>query len=313
MSKTRPVALVISDLHLSLKQPSCRADKDWMEVQANHLQQVKDLAKGLSDKIPILCAGDVFDRWNPPPELIHFALKHLPDGMICVPGQHDLPNHRIEEMDRSGYGVLDEAGKILDISHGGPLVHGKMDVYGYGWGQEILSPGQHRFEEASFMPRKGQIAVALIHRYCWYKEASYPGAPEESNLLNLSKELEGYHAAFFGDNHIGFMKKLKSGLTVVNCGGFIRRKSDEIPLVPKVSILHDDGSVEQRPLDTSFEKFHDRPEEREELPVNMKEFIESLEGLGEHGLDFRRAVLNHLESEKINPKTKEIILEALQD
>src|SRR5687768_17059020 len=109
-----PIAIAISDLHLSLLKPACRADDNWLEVQAHYLKQVRDLAH--PDGLPVLCAGDVFDRCNAPAELINFALKHLPDEMICVPGQHDLVGHRIDSMHRCGYGVLKQAGKIIDVS-----------------------------------------------------------------------------------------------------------------------------------------------------------------------------------------------------
>src|SRR5688500_1062308 len=97
--KAEPIAILCADLHLTMKQPACRDDDDWMKTQAGYLSQLKMLQKSetMGPVLPILCAGDIFDKWNAPPELIHFALEHLPDGMICVPGQHDLPNHRMEE------------------------------------------------------------------------------------------------------------------------------------------------------------------------------------------------------------------------
>ena len=120
MQEPNAIAILCSDLHLSLTKPACRADKDWMEVQAHYLKQLEDTAGNL----PIFCAGDIFDRWNAPPELINFALRNLPDDMLCVPGQHDLPNHRLDEKHRSGYGVLSNAGKIEDLSNKKHPYHG---------------------------------------------------------------------------------------------------------------------------------------------------------------------------------------------
>ena len=119
MKKPHRIAILCSDLHLSLQRPACRADDDWMGVQAGYLNQLKQLAVDSNysfGTLPIAFAGDLFDKWNVQPELINFALEHLPDGMICVPGQHDLPNHRLDQVHRSGYGVLVAAGKIVDAS-----------------------------------------------------------------------------------------------------------------------------------------------------------------------------------------------------
>ncbi|MFK5283767.1 hypothetical protein ACI3PL_29745, partial [Lacticaseibacillus paracasei] len=78
------------------------------------------------------------DRWNAPPELINFDLEHLPTGMICVPGQHDLPNHNLDDMRRSGYGVLKRTQKIFDLS-GRCRDWSLEDLYvsGFGWGQDV--------------------------------------------------------------------------------------------------------------------------------------------------------------------------------
>ena len=102
-----------------------------------------------------------------------------------------------------------------------------------------------------------------------------------------------------------------SNETIINCGGFIRRKSDEIDYVPSVGVLYSDGTVKRRRLDTSGDVFHDIPKDKEEVPFNMKDFIAGLESLGEQGLDFRQAVENHLKGEEIDPAVKEIILTAM--
>jgi DNA repair exonuclease SbcCD nuclease subunit len=308
MSKSHPIAVAVADLHLSLLQPACRADKDWMAVQAGYLQQVKKIQNTYPllqtcTPLPILCAGDIFDRWNAPPELINFALEHLPDGMLCVPGQHDLPLHRSDLMHRSGYGVLKQVGKIKDLSEGRVEAISEGAVFGYGWKEEI---------EPLHPPTK-DVQIALIHRYVWTVESGYPGALQSSHLSSLMKSLKGYDVAIIGDNHKPFLKELKNGCTAYGCGTFIRRKTDEMDYQPSVGIIYSDGTVKRKRLDTSGDRFHEGAKDRPEIAFNMKEFIESLEGLGEHGLDFKAAIENHLKTEDVHPQVKEIILAALDN
>ena len=120
MSTAPVIALLVGDIHLSAKAPLCRAkEPDWFEAMARPLMELVDLQKQIgkeSDGIPpILCAGDVFDRWNSPPELINFALEYLPPQMYSIPGQHDLPNHNYNEIDRSAYWTLVAANKITNV------------------------------------------------------------------------------------------------------------------------------------------------------------------------------------------------------
>lgn len=299
MSIVQPIAVLVSDLHLTLKQPACRADKDWRAVQIAYLSQLEAIA----DECPIICAGDIFDRWNASPELINFALEYLPDGMICVPGQHDLPNHSIGEMGRSGYGVLKWAGKIIDISDRCWNTRA-IFALGAGWNQTVKSWVSYTMHQAA-------LKVAVIHRYCWIKGSSYPGAPETSNASSFKKELEGYNVAIFGDNHQKFITKV-GNCTVVNCGGFIRRKSDEIDYRPAVGVLHSDGSVKPKLLDTSIDRFHSHVKKRESTPFDMRHLIEEMKRLGEEGINFREAVLHHLDANEIDKATRQIILKAME-
>lgn len=313
MRKKEPIAILCADLHLSLKRPACRLDVDWMETQADYLRQLRELqvVGDKKDVIPVLCAGDIFDRWNPPPELIRFALEHLPDGMICVPGQHDLPNHRMDEMKRSAYGVLVQARKIVDLS-GLPLYEWKLPtgpiVKGFGWGVEI-EPRSNFYEK-----EKNTLFVALIHRFIWMFETGYPGAPESQHVWNTTDCLNGYDVAVFGDNHIAFTCKL-NGTLIWNCGGFIRRRSDENLRRPRVGILFDDGSVEEHRLKTGRDKFLPKTEVPEEVEQDMRRFLEELEKLGEHGLDFRAAVRRHAENKEngISAPVRNLLLSFLQD
>lgn len=297
--KPKPIAVCCGDLHLSLLKPACRADDDWLSVQAGYLDQLKDIA----DDLPILCAGDIFDRWNTPPELVNFALHNLPNGMFSIPGQHDLPNHQTEQMHRSGYGVLEKAKHIRDVVDYVGMI--TFDLFGFGWGEKI-TPHTVEFYYEGDPP----VNIALIHRYVWTLNHKYPDAPKDANVAALKDDLVGYDLAITGDNHHFFMAQAGK-CTVFNCGTFLRRKTDEIPLEPSVGMIYSDGSIERIKLDTSKDKFHQEEKARISPGIDMKSFIDGLEKLGEHGLNFREEVENFLRKEEIEPDTKQIILSAL--
>ena len=297
----KPIAIFMSDLHLSLTPPACRADKDWLAVQAGYLEQVDALREG-DTEIPIIIAGDIFDRWNPPNELVHFALRHLPDNVMSIPGQHDLPNHRIDDMFRSGYGVLVEARKLQHIAGRkemqGP---GNTRISGFGWGQEITRP---RTKDNAFQ-------IAVIHKYIWAGDRKYPDAPADCEVTGMQKQFAGYDMVVAGDNHKGFLVTQSSGTRVLNCGGFIRRKSDEIDYRPCVGLLFELGTVKRHKLDTSADVFQSEVAAHPETAVDLQSFIQGLEELGEHGLNFREMVKNHLRTEDLSLGAKQIIMEAL--
>lgn len=311
MSKApTPVALVISDLHLSLSKPACRADKQsWLDVQAAYLKQVKDTADHYC--VSVVCCGDVFDKYNPAPELIRFAIEHLPRRMLCVPGQHDLPEHRSDQMHRSGFGVLLAAGSIKQLKPDWPEVENNTDFFGFGWDDKITN--FHRHQLNSSLNR-----VAIIHRFCWISGKGYEGAPQECNLPAYRDALEGFNLAFFGDNHNPFIANVHPHLdltktcVVVNCGTLIRRKTNEIPYQPSMWLLWNNRKVQRIVLKTDADEFHENvKDDLPETPFDMQEFIRRLESLGDEALDFAATVRQHLRSEDIPIETKNVILKAL--
>lgn len=312
--KNSVVAVLCSDLHLSSNQPSCRADDDWMEVQAGYLQQLLELAN--RHVVPVICAGDIFDKWNPTPEVISFALDHLPTGMICVPGQHDLPNHNMKEIHRSGYGVLVKAGKIICASlhrrretyktrYTNIEIGSGWSVYGFGWEEQITPP-----------VTEGK-SLAVVHKYIWDVAGNtYPGARHDTHVCSVKEALKGYDAAVFGDNHKGFIYRTTHGTRVWNNGCFIRRKSDEIIYQPSVGLLYNDGTIKKHWLDTSKDKFHTTSEQlhaQNSLEFKMiREFVAGLESLGEHGLNFKESVRNYIKNKKVDKETAQLILLAIE-
>lgn len=312
---TNPIAIFLADIHLSLTPPVARsAEPDWLDAQARVLSQVGDLAREFG--CPIICAGDLFDRWNSGPELISFAIKNLP-RMYAIPGQHDLPHHRIEDIRRSAYWTLVEAGVIIDISSRSeqPVVrHGNfyptnmrpLTLYGFPWGMGV----------APRASKTDGISLAVVHAYCWIDGKGYPGAPNASKVGSFREKLSGYDVAVFGDNHQHFSSTWVGG-HVWNCGCLIRRKIDEKQLKPLVGLLGENGVIKRHYLDCSEDKWVEESEARkvEEL-LGMNEFIAELGSLDSSDFtDFKQGVMRYIDNpdNSLDSNTKKVILEVLGD
>lgn len=316
--KREPIAILCSDLHLSLKSPACRKDEDWMAVQRHYLDQVTDMSFALAEKsswylgkyLPVIVAGDIFDRWNPAPELLHFAIQHLPQNIYAVPGQHDLPNHRQDQMHRSGYGVLVAAERIHNLSSYVDAGN-RFSMNGFGWGNPV-KPLDDSFKKLD--PKEGKcVHIAVVHKYIWDTGSnSYVGAKKDDHISSFREALLGYDVAAFGDNHKGFSTTIKSGTRIFNCGGFMRRKADELDYSPMVGIVYNDGSITIKKLDTSIDRFRDPKEMSQVLEVDLGEFVDQLEKLGEHGLDFRGAVREVAESLDIPVEVRDMVLRCIE-
>jgi hypothetical protein len=114
----------------------------------------------------------------------------------------------------------------------------------------------------------------------------------------------------FGDNHKGFMV----GSRLINCGTFLRRKSDERDYRPMVGLLYSDGHIEPHYLDTSADlwtmEFGTAGDEKQE-EFQAAEFVESVKSLSPDSLDFQSALSVRLSQPDATPDVRRIVLEAV--
>lgn len=297
------IAIICGDLHLSHRPPTARAgEADWYEAMERSLAQLRKLVD-LHDLAPI-CAGDVFDRWNSPPELINFALDKLPT-MYAIPGQHDLPHHNYGDIERSAYHTLVQAGKIINLGPGEVVEpmgshDGNIRLRGFPYGHNPKDHSPSTDSEA--------LNVAVVHRYVWKKGFGYPGAPP-ANQLKKKNAFIGYNTIIYGDNHKAFTA---DGHHIINCGTFMRRAIDEVA-APCVGLLRADGTAELLPLSIDGEDMAigENYEEIERV-LDMGAFIRELEELGGDGaLDFVGAITRFLEKNEVVRQVREVVLRVL--
>ncbi len=318
---SKVIAIFLADLHLELNPPIWRsAEPDWLEAQYRPIEELRIL----KDKYdcPVICAGDIFDRnkkiadgWNASPELVNWAIGCLPE-MYAIPGQHDLPNHRYEDIHRSAFQTLVKAGKIIELKPGQlkKVIIGSQNLMlcGYPPGYEIESVNGCEDDRDD-----GDIWIAVVHDYIWIPGKSYPKAPDEKRLKLLGsnksgKKFYGYDVIVYGDNHKGFMTHAGQ-TTIFNCGTLMRRKSDEIDYRPQVGLLLESGKVVSHYLDISEDKYLDVVDEKDsQEELDMTSFMQELEKLGETALDFKNAMKEFFHQGKTSDQAKQIILKAME-
>lgn len=299
------VALALSDVHLSLNPPLARCEEsDWLKAMAKVWQRVKVLAKECGN-VPILCAGDLFDKPYASPELINWCLDTLPI-LYAIPGNHDLPGHRPDQEHRSAYGCLVRAGRIVQLGSS-PTLAGSLALYGKPFGGKTPKKVPHHCDAL------GLLHVLLTHEYLWIPGHSYTGAPKESRLGKRAKRLSRFDVVVVGDNHKGFLRILQDGTRVVNCGTLMRRKSDEALYRPRVWKIMRTGKVRPHYLPLRKEVITALVNQEEEDRSEVEGFIEGLSLLEPSSLSFREMVERVMRKRKTAANVREAITEAMNE
>lgn len=292
-----PLAVLCSDLHLRETVPRSRAEPDWYEVMAKQLDILRISA--ISLEVPIICAGDVFDKWNPSAELVNFAIKHLP-RMYAIPGQHDLRYHAYSERDRGAYGALCAAGNIIDLPANewrripGYLGSGpSLNVWAMPWGQYEFPTSRENLD----------FTLGVLHQYRWSNANNkHPMAEDSSKLESL---FPGLDALLIGDNHIPW--ELPG---ILNHGGFIPQNSDQKDHRPGYGVLYADRHIERIPYDTYLpapqwvEEWV--PEAPQAVADGLIRELESLENTGDSFVGRLRMAVESESDSTVREKLREI-------
>jgi hypothetical protein len=301
------VAIFTGDWHLSEKPPVYRGNEpDWYAAQLRPIEQIKSLQRKYCG-VPIVFTGDLFDKWDVRPELINFALKHLPI-MYGIAGNHDLPNHRLADIERSGYWTMVEAGRIVDLKWGTPHPLNNVVLCGFPFGTEIKPATSHPIDGFN---------VAVIHAYTWKKNHGYTGAPEDKRVGEWERKLGGFSHAFFGDNHNAFDFQGRD-TWVVNTGCIMRRRRDESTYAPSVWLLWSDGEVSRKKLDCSEDVYAPCSTVDKEVAdkgegIDALKLIKSLKGLQQKNrIDFQAMVTEIMTTLGVSEEVRTRVMESME-
>lgn len=312
------VALACSDLHLSATPPPARAKEPWwFEAQARPLIALRKLCAFCGPDVPVLFAGDLFDKWNCTPELISFAINAIPRGrLLAIPGQHDIPHHDAALLPKSAFYTL-VTGHIIKHASAAPALTWAIEDDDNGYADEVyFAPVPWGVAIPKPEPRRNALKIAMVHRYVWCRGWTSGGYAPPSDEIRR-EDFEGWDVVICGDNHNPFVYNCKNdGPVIVNCGCMIRRKSDEIMYQPRITVIYASGHTEPVFIPTGIDFMERVDNEAAELPEiddeSIRQAIHELTKLGRETADFARAVRRFLNQENVAKNVAKVILEALE-
>lgn len=293
---SKPIAILTGDWHVWGRAPSYRSlEQDWLGVYARAFDKMKAIQRRF-ENIPVLLAGDVFDYYNPPPEIINWLIANMPKNVHSVPGQHDLQNHSLELIRKTGYWTLVEAGAVHHVGLQNTvysIVPGGIVLEGAGWNADVRSP--------QFPKAEGEVRMFMEHRYVYSSAAnSYEGVDESKNISHLRDFLRTCDVAVFGDNHIPFTARAGDCL-VANCGTLLCRKADEDKELAGFYVLMDDLTVKRIFTGSDRDVFSSREGSVLSPKIDMG-FMEELQNDNVLDMDFEAEVGRELDRLHVSPE-----------
>jgi DNA repair exonuclease SbcCD nuclease subunit len=273
----KPTAILTADWHLRETAPKCRTDDFW-EAQWSKVQFISELQAEYD--CPIYNSGDLFHHWKPSPRLISWCLEYLP-FMYIIPGNHDLPNHNLDLLEKSGLWTLQMAGKI--------------DIF-------ECELGRH-----SGKVFNGEYQMAIIHKLINHPQTN-------ATAKGLMKKLKGFDLILTGDNHETFTYTKTDGQLLVNPGSLTRQtaaQSDHKPCV--VLWFAEDNSYERIYLPINKDVIsREHIAKVEERDVRMEAFVNRLSDDYDIDLDFNKNIEAYFNNNRARKVVQDMVWESVE-
>jgi DNA repair exonuclease SbcCD nuclease subunit len=283
--KEKPIFILTGDWHLRDTVPVARTD-NFEETQWKKVQWVAELSKKYD--CHVLHSGDLFHHWKTSPELLNLAVHNLPEKFATVYGNHDLPQHNLEEAEKCGMNVLINTGRIdlLLGTHFGKLPE-----------NETLTVGT-----------KGALRyIAVWHVLTFKRVLPFPGCKELSAKEILKKYPE-YDLILTGDNHKTFVQEYK-GRLLVNPGSLMRQTAAQIDHKPSVFLYYASTNTVERvyvPIeDDVISREHITTIEQRNERIDA--FVSSLNTDWEADISFKTNLDKFYAKNKVKKEVKDLI------
>lgn len=302
-------AILCSDIHLRDTQPECRTD-DFNETQIEKLVWLSGLQK--VHNCPVLDAGDIFHKWKPSPELLSNAITYMPDQMITVAGNHDLPQHNIHEIHRSGLYTLKVAGKLTILSNNTASAKERnWRVFGLPW-ESCFDETEQKVMNAYPQFRK----VLIIHTLV-YKDATtlpfWANKKYDFTAKQLLQKYPGFDLIISGHNHQTFTYEHK-GRLLVNPGSLTRQSIAEMENRSCVFLWYAEENKLEKvyvPIEEDITK-ETKAVEALKKEKRLTSFVKSLKDQKDLKLSFPGNMTQYLGENKISKPIKTYIREAME-
>ena len=298
MNRTRqnrfPDLILCSDMHFREDTPTCWTGNFQLE-QWTALQFIKDLQ--MKFNCPVVHAGDLLHHWKASPWVLSMIMQHIPDRFFTIAGQHDLPQHSLELIEKSGLNTLVHANKITLL----PRVH-------FGLKPEDFHYEQHTGIEDWLGLSYRKI---LIWHHMTYITPPYPGATE-GQATGILKKYPQFDLILTGDNHQSFSTEYE-GRLLVNPGSMTRQTADQMNFQPRVALWYaESNDIEWINLPTQENAIsREHIEVREERNKRLEAFISTLNGEWQSDLSFENNLERFFEVNNIRDSIKGIIYKAI--
>jgi DNA repair exonuclease SbcCD nuclease subunit len=283
-------------------------DDDWLETQRTALAHVSKYAKNF--EADVVAIGDIFHSTNETTNEVislvqEFALmlKEKNLKLFILAGNHDLPQHNIENINRSAFNILLNSKNIFHLDQI------KINDGKFEYATSAISAANFGADENT------DAEFVFKHVLCFPENERIPPSDKIVKPSELFMQFKNAKYIFVGDYHRQFIYTKGKTKKLLNPGCLLRQAADMIDYEPSVLFFDfETGEHTVCPIPDDEKLVTDEYLEREEKRNSRIEaFIERIKENELVTFDFIENVHNFLKSNEIKKEIKDVILELLEN
>lgn len=306
--KLNPSAILTADWHIRADIPECRTD-DFLQTQEDKVKFIVHLSK--EHNCPILIAGDIGNKHQWPNWLLRWFAYMVKDiNIIAIPGQHDLPNHRLDQLDKSAQGVLSIT-DVIDLRSNVFISKEKdFELVSYPYSYPIVNYKKY-FPEWDYIEKRTSI-IAMTHQMIIENKPLWPGQ-EDPKASSILRKFPEYVLILSGDNHNPFTVEYK-GRILVNPGSLMRTTAEQINHKPRIYLWYA-STNKVKPVYLPIKKgvvSRDHIDQNEERDKRRKVYIKRMKTNYEIGFSYEGNLESHIKKNDVEKEVEDRIWEMIE-
>ena len=279
-----------TDLHLRTDVPVCRkeTEKEWYETQKEQLEFVANMA--FVENCPLFIGGDIFHKPNVTDEIKNLFINTFSQiSVYAIAGQHDLPNHSWENVNKSSFGVLRNSNILKPLSEFGMIRH---------FGQELIGK---------------ETGLVFIHDLIFESEKSIPPNVKAKTAEQVLQEYPDAKWILCGDQHHYFHYK-KQGRHVLMGGCFNRQVADFINYTPVIWLLNtEENTAIPYPVPDDINMItNEHIQEKNDREDRISAFVTQVRNSKSITLDFEDNVREAMKESELSEGAKNTVNELME-
>jgi DNA repair exonuclease SbcCD nuclease subunit len=282
-------------------------DDNWLETQRAALACLAAYAGQY--KADILVIGDIFHSTNETTneviglvQELALLLNKIDRRLYILAGNHDLPQHNLDNIHRSAFQILLNSKNIFHLD------------------QLKLNDGKHSVKVSAANFGADDVLDAEIvfkHILCFPENEKIPPSDKIVKPSELFTQFNNAKYIFTGDYHRNFVYTKGKTKKLLNPGCLLKQAADMIDYEPSVFLIDfENGELTYKtcPIPDNEKLVTDEYLETEkERNSRIEAFIERIRENGQVTFDFIENIHNLMKNNEIDNEVKKIIMELTEN